>query len=108
MNNYTDIAVSTIIDLSYDVPKPISAIYFLIKNDEIVYIGQSKDFNSRYSFHLKKKRIDFDKCFHFQCPKEHLKETERQLILKHRPKYNRELFLKKIRKEHLNYIGENI
>lgn len=65
----------------------ITGVYFLIDNDEIVYVGQSLNVYSRISAHKKDK--DFDKVFVIKCQKEELTEIERYYILLLRPKHNK-------------------
>lgn len=63
-----------------------SGIYFLIKNSEIVYVGQSVDVYSRMACHRREK--EFDRFHIIPCEKEHLLEIEAKYIAKFNPKLN--------------------
>lgn len=60
-------------------------IYFLIKDDEIVYIGQSVNIASRLSQHTNK---DFDRMSFILCNKSELNILETLYILAYQPKLN--------------------
>lgn len=68
------------------VPK-IVGIYFLIDNEEIVYVGQSKDIYSRINTHTKHKV--FDRFTYIKCPEEMLDTIETRYIKRLEPKLNR-------------------
>lgn len=61
-------------------------VYFLLKGDQIVYVGQSININERIRTHEKIK--DFDKFTYVGCEKENLNEIEAKYILKFKPIYN--------------------
>jgi hypothetical protein len=61
-------------------------VYFLIKNDEIVYVGQSIRIFSRLYFHLKDK--DYDSFTFIEFEPHMLIYEETRYILKFLPKYN--------------------
>lgn len=69
------------------IPKSIG-IYFLIKKDVIVYIGQSKKVFHRIETHRDDPNKDFDTACYFECKEEELDTFERVLIYAFRPKYN--------------------
>ena len=54
----------------------ISGIYFLLKNKELVYIGQSKNLNRRLKYHS----FDFDEYYSIECLEEDLNSNEKYLI----------------------------
>jgi hypothetical protein len=67
----------------------IRGIYFLLENDELVYIGQSTNIMARISHHI----ADPDKSFNQHTimpvvPEVSLNDLEAILILKYKPKYN--------------------
>lgn len=66
---------------------PLIGVYFLYKNNQLVYIGQSTDILLRVRNHFKEK--DFDSYSYFECELEKLNEVERFLIEKYTPKLNR-------------------
>lgn len=66
--------------------KPESSIYFLIKNEVVVYVGQSVSPYTRISVHEKDK--DFDSYFIEPCEYENLNEAEAYYVLKFNPIYN--------------------
>lgn len=72
--------------------KRLRGVYFLIKNNEIVYVGQSTDIFSRISVHRKTK--DFDSYNYILFPEvsdEKLNNLEAEYIGKFTPKYNRQI-----------------
>ena len=66
--------------------RPQCGVYFLIKNEEIVYVGQSINVHSRITQHLASK--DFDSVSFIACEKEHLDLLESMYILAFSPKLN--------------------
>jgi excinuclease UvrABC nuclease subunit len=63
----------------------LSGIYFLIKDKEIVYIGQSGDVHARLSQHKFK---DFDSVSVITCNADKLDKIESIYIMTYRPKLN--------------------
>lgn len=69
--------------------KNIKGIYFLYKNNDIVYIGQTKNLISRLAVHLADKNKDFDSYKFLELPHNmNLNKLERFLIKKFKPEYN--------------------
>jgi excinuclease UvrABC nuclease subunit len=69
----------------------ITGIYFLFNLDEVVYIGQSKNINSRIAQHISENEKEFD-CFSFiTCNKNQLNKLEEKYIFHHSPLYNKTL-----------------
>lgn len=67
---------------------PISnGVYFLLKDNQIVYVGQSMFVASRIANHKKDK--DFDSYRVILCYAPLMGKWERRLIQKFRPKYNK-------------------
>ena len=66
------------------VPRPKSGIYFLIKDDEIVYIGKAVCVFSR----LKRHPVKFDRFSFIPCEQNELSITEKVLISKFKPRLN--------------------
>jgi len=69
----------------------IVCVYTLYKNEEIVYIGQSKNLGNRINAH-KRCKGGCKKFTHFsyvEIEKEHLNNVEAIFIYTHLPKYNK-------------------
>jgi hypothetical protein len=64
-------------------------VYFLLKQDEIVYIGQSVDCFSRVLSHMKDTSKDFNRACYFPVCREELDDIEETLIALFKPKQNR-------------------
>jgi len=64
-------------------------IYFLVKQDEVVYVGQSVDFHNRVLAHKKLGVIDFDTYSWIECKKADLNNMEAEYILKFKPVLNK-------------------
>ena len=69
----------------------IPCIYFLISNNEIVYVGQTINFYGRLTAHIKNKNKIFDSYFIEKHSKSKLDDYETEYILKFRPIYNKKL-----------------
>lgn len=66
----------------------IGFIYFLIKNNKVVYVGKSREnFGSRLSAH--KEWFDFDSHAVLPIMRENIDEIEILYIEKYEPKYNK-------------------
>jgi hypothetical protein len=65
-------------------------IYFLIRNEKIVYVGQSIAFGARMQQHLNGKKI-FDSIAHIDVYEEDLGDVEAFYIVKFNPEYNKTL-----------------
>ena len=84
-------------------------IYFLIKDDIVVYVGQTKNNLIRPFSHKDK---DFNRIEIMTCPENKLDIVEDAFILKYKPKYNKQMnkgyrlltFRNKLRNE----FGNNI
>lgn len=72
----------------YNRFRNISGIYFLFKNNEIVYIGKSVSIFRRILEH----KHNFDSFSYIELPKEKLDIYEKLFILKYNPEYNTETF----------------
>ena len=68
--------------------KSRSAIYFLIKNNEIVYVGKSLCVLDRISAHLREGIKDFDYATVYSMDQHMLDNYEMMNICHHNPKYN--------------------
>lgn len=62
-------------------------IYFLFKNHELIYIGQSEDIFKRVPIHLGSK--DFNNWNYIEYENENLNNIEAEFILKFQPKQNK-------------------
>lgn len=71
---------------------PLTFIYFLLKNDEVVYVGKTTKGITRAYSHIHTDK-DFDKIFMLPCDEDKLNEFENTYILKYRPIYNKILNL---------------
>jgi len=76
----------------------ICGVYFLWRGDLLVYVGQSKDVNSRIAFHYKDKK-KFDTYSILEIPSKELNPTERILINKFLPQYNNDSLTTKLKDE---------
>jgi len=65
-----------------------TGIYFLIKNNEIIYIGKTIELVRRLGNHLSEKEKDFDSYFFMEFKEEELNAMEYFFIRKYKPKYN--------------------
>lgn len=55
--------------ISKSIPSShLSGVYFLIKDDEIVYVGQSKNIFSRIDTHKRNRKLIFDRVFYIYTP----------------------------------------
>lgn len=68
---------------------PECGIYFLIKDNEIVYVGKSIHLHRRLSNHRKAK--DFDRAFFVECHKDDLNYLEKHFIRLFCPRLNKHL-----------------
>lgn len=64
----------------------IAGVYFLIKNNKIVYIGQSKNLSNRIADHIEEK--DFDKYTWLEIKIENLDYYESYFYYKFKPELN--------------------
>lgn len=69
--------------------KRITAVYFLIEQREVVYVGQSRNVYSRVAVHMKEKIIKFSTAWCLVCNEDELTPLENRYIAHFRPKYNR-------------------
>jgi len=67
-------------------PEDVSGVYFLIRDEKIVYVGQSKCVYARLETHKKEK--DFDKVTIVKCAQDKLKPLEELYIRKFQPPLN--------------------
>jgi len=63
-----------------EIPIQIIGIYFLIKSNKIIYVGQSHDVQYRLQKHFMEK--DFDGYYILECPKKYLSSLEAYFIIK--------------------------
>jgi hypothetical protein len=68
-------------------PVPISAVYFLFKAGQLVYIGQSVNVHARIYAHVGRK--DFDRYAFVRCERAQLLAEETRLLRIFRPPLNR-------------------
>lgn len=66
-----------------------SGIYFLIDQEEIVYIGQSRNVMARLAVHDADTTKDFNEASWLSCSPEMLNELEARFIFTFRPKLNK-------------------
>jgi hypothetical protein len=71
----------------------VTGVYFLLKKDEIVYVGQSVHIPSRLDYHLRDNdsitRSEFFDSYHYiECEPDHLDMLEAFFIRKFNPIYN--------------------
>lgn len=77
-----------IVNNSLPKPQLQPGIYFLIKDREIVYVGQSVDCEARVKKHIQEGEKNFTEYHVFHCPVEHLNLYEAYCLWKFQPKYN--------------------
>jgi hypothetical protein len=65
---------------------PVPCIYFLVRDDVVVYVGQSGNLHVRVNTHLRDKQ--FDRVLYLPTPLEDLDRVERGFILALQPEYN--------------------
>ncbi len=83
---YCHLAFNPLVD-THDPINCFPCIYFLIKDEEIVYVGKTVDLMMRISSHLKTK--DFDSFNYMVCDKCDLNKLETYYVLKYSPVYNK-------------------
>ncbi len=74
-------------------------VYFLFKNDKIIYIGKTYQLKRRVGEHFRK--IDFDYYSYMEMPCFMLNKAERYLIEKYRPELNGEYISPKIKNKNI-------
>lgn len=74
-----------IINSAMSSPLILVGIYFLIEENEIVYVGQSNDINKRVGTHCSEKIKRFSKYSYVECDNSALDQLE---LLKFKPIYN--------------------
>jgi hypothetical protein len=79
------------IDSLFKLPKTLfnsgSCIYFLCKNERVVYVGQSENVHQRLVEHMKFK--EFDSVFYLRVPAHKMNKIESALISYLKPEYNK-------------------
>lgn len=76
----------------------LTGIYFLLKNDEVVYVGKTVNLFERIMTHQKQCSKDFDDYVFYKIDNEKLDICERYFINKLKPIYNNDPLTKKIKK----------
>lgn len=66
----------------------ICGVYFLLKDDTIVYVGKSSAIMTRMCKHASEQRKDFNRVFVLECPPASMDRLERLYIDKFKPIYN--------------------
>jgi hypothetical protein len=69
--------------------RPVSGIYFLIRGDAIVYVGQSVDIISRLAAHNADPSKDFNRFAYVPCQRQDLNAVEEFFIKLFQPEHNR-------------------
>jgi hypothetical protein len=79
------------IDSLFKLPKSLfnsgCCIYFLCRNDKVVYVGQAENVHQRLVEHMKTKL--FDAVFYLRVPGHKMNKIESSLIAYLKPEYNR-------------------
>ena len=79
------------IDSLFKLPKSLfnsgSCIYFLCKNDKVVYVGQAENVHQRLVEHMRTKV--FDAVFYLRVPAHKMNKIESALISYLKPEYNK-------------------
>lgn len=69
----------------------ICGVYFLLKGDVIVYVGQSVSIMTRLGEHKRDVGKDFDRVFVIECPAGNMTRMERMYIDKFKPIHNTQM-----------------
>lgn len=80
---------SNIISNKIKLEKFPPIIYFLIRDNEIVYVGQSKHGLHRITTHVNTNKIQFDSYSYIEVKEEDMNKIEAFYILKFCPEYNK-------------------
>jgi len=79
------------IDSLFKLPKSLfnsgSCIYFLCKNERVVYVGQAENVHQRLVEHMRTK--EFDAVFYLRVPAHKMNKIESALISYLKPEYNK-------------------
>ena len=79
------------IDSLFKLPKTLfnsgSCVYFLCRNERVVYVGQAENVHQRLVDHMKSK--DFDAVFYLRVPAHKMSKIESALISYLKPEYNK-------------------
>lgn len=78
-------------------------IYFLLKNNEIVYVGKTINLEQRIMSHQMNNKKDFDNFLFFKVDSEKLDLCERYFINKLKPIYNNDSLTKKLRTNEIQF-----
>lgn len=81
---------SEINNLSQEITAAPTAIYFLLRDNKIVYVGQSINIYSRIGEHFEDRKIKFNRFSIIPCKKENLEILETFYIHKFNPIYNKQ------------------
>jgi len=88
----------------------IPGVYFLFKDDTLVYVGQSTHVPTRIAAHVREGRLEFDKVSFIRVPPERLLEVEAYYIDLLWPEENqtgeRAEIRRQIEEAELNMVGE--
>lgn len=96
--------------LRYRKPSPIIAVYFLMQNGNLLYVGQSIDLAQRLRNHdIVGYGYIFDEVYYLPCKKEELDEVERGMIEFYAPPLNRAFIpaIEKARRPSFNLKGKS-
>lgn len=66
----------------------IAGIYFLLRDNDVVYVGRSTNIMVRLSHHRFEATKEFNRIFVIECPVAHMDRLERLYIDKFQPTYN--------------------
>ncbi len=83
-------------------------VYFLLKDEEVIYVGQTKAGISRLSAHGDK---DYDEIYVMYCDDSELDYLEDKYITKYKPKYNKQpnyymnISMQRVKKAARRYSG---
>lgn len=75
--------------LIYKINEEVGNVYFLVQNNEIVYIGATTRLNNRINQHRKENIKKFTDVYCIEVKKSELSNIEGKFISKYRPKYNK-------------------
>jgi len=87
MGNNNRLSGSQILAISQKYA-PVSGVYFLIHEGEIVYVGQSIDVINRVATHVLKAEKEFDRYAYVEIEPDDLNSVEADYIVNLGPRYN--------------------
>jgi len=89
--NKNEFTKEQIVSAKQPISRSVCGVYFLIDQDEIVYVGQSLNAMSRIAVHLTDQTKVFDSYTIIECSPEELSDIEAHYILTWNPVFNSDI-----------------